>query len=283
MRYLSVIGLVLWLIACGDLREEVAPGGLVVTASKLVVACFISPQDTLLTATVSRSRPLLDDEPARSVEIMDAHVTLSDGQHTVSLTYDGQLGAYRIDARQLPIRAGETYYLAVESRDGLRVTASATIPAAIPVQDVSVILLPNSNGSYSQLQTQVSWQDLPGRADFYQVRGQLTYPPGSQSNSLIRQTVTFTGNEQGFFTDAGADGSRVVSATGYVYDPAGTILTMNLWHVTEAYYQYHQALALQLQTDGNPFAEPTPIPTNIQDGLGCFGAYSRATAVRSIR
>jgi hypothetical protein len=279
MRYLLSIGLIVWLTACGDLREEVAPAELVVTASKLAVACFISPQDSLLTAKVSRSRPLLDEDPTRNVEVFDATVTLADGQQTVTLTYDGQLGYYRADARLLPIQAGKTYTLTVVSTDGLRVTASATVPAAIPIQAVSAELQPNGSNGSSQLQTQISWQDPPASANVYQVRGQLTSAAGSQS----RQTVVFTGNEQGFFTDSDAVGGQSLSATGYIYNPVGSLLTMELWHVTDAYYQYHQALALQLQTDGNPFAEPTPIPSNIQNGLGCFGAYNRSVIVRSLR
>ncbi|GAB3760502.1 DUF4249 domain-containing protein [Spirosoma pomorum] len=279
MRYLLSIGLVVWLTACGDLREEVAPAELVVTASKLAVACFISPQDSLLTAKVSRSRPLLDEDPTRNVEIFDATVTLSDGQQTTTLTYDGQLGYYRADARSLPIRAGKTYNLTVVSTDGLRVTASATVPTEVPIQAVVAELQPNGNNGSSQLQTQIRWQDPPESANVYQVRGQLASAAGSQP----RQTVVFAGNEQGFFSDSDVTEGQSLSATGYIYNPVGTLLTMELWHVTDAYYQYHRALALQLQTDGNPFAEPTPIPSNIQNGLGCFGAYNRSVIVRSLR
>lgn len=50
-----------------------------------------------------------------------------------------------------------------------------------------------------------------------------------------------------------------------------------LLHVDKNYYDYHRTLQQQNDIDGNPFAEPVLISTNIEGGLGCFGAYNRTT------
>ena len=54
-------------------------------------------------------------------------------------------------------------------------------------------------------------------------------------------------------------------------------LEVYLVNADENYYRYHDAVQRQNRVDGNPFAEPVPIPTNIQGGLGCFGAYTTST------
>lgn len=269
------------LIACGNLREEIASDGLATVPSKLVVACFISPQDTVLTAKVARSRPLLDNDPTRGVAMTDAVVQLSNRQRTVQLVYDGGLGYYQAESRALPIIAGETYHLTVRSTDGQQVTASIVIPTAVPIRSVFIDV--SQRGNSLQLLTRVSWQDPVGTPDFYQLRGQARYTLANQPDSVGTQPVFLADNTSGFFTDSGADGLLLTSTPGYIDNLLGTSLTMSLWHLDAAYYHYHQALALQQSTDGNPFAEPVPIPTNIQGGLGCFGAYNQVTAIQSLR
>ncbi|WP_370469359.1 DUF4249 family protein [Nibrella viscosa] len=43
------------------------------------------------------------------------------------------------------------------------------------------------------------------------------------------------------------------------------------------YYHYHETLRRALRAVDNPFAEPLPLPGNIQGGLGCFAAFSRVS------
>lgn len=60
-------------------------------------------------------------------------------------------------------------------------------------------------------------------------------------------------------------------------------LTYSLLHVDENYYRYHDSILRQSESEGNPFAEPVPIPTNINGGLGCFGGYNRSTVVVKLK
>jgi hypothetical protein len=63
----------------------------------------------------------------------------------------------------------------------------------------------------------------------------------------------------------------------WVSTPPSGRLDGYLLNVDENYYRYHDGVARQDEVRDNPFAEPVPIPTNIQGGLGCFGAYNRST------
>ncbi|RYD86802.1 MAG: DUF4249 family protein, partial [Sphingobacteriales bacterium] len=127
---------ILGLFSCQNLRQEVQPQQLADQPVKLLVACFISPQDTVLAAKVARSRPILDDETVTNLEITNATVTLQTGSRSIVLTYHSRLRYYRASPGQFPIRAGETYQLWVQTPDGQSVEARTTVPEAVSLQQV---------------------------------------------------------------------------------------------------------------------------------------------------
>jgi hypothetical protein len=48
---------------------------------------------------------------------------------------------------------------------------------------------------------------------------------------------------------------------------------MELYNADEHYYRYHRSLT-ERHDYTNPFTEPYLIYSNIEGGLGCFGAYN---------
>lgn len=50
-------------------------------------------------------------------------------------------------------------------------------------------------------------------------------------------------------------------------------ITMELYNADEHYYRYHRSLT-ERHDYTNPFTEPYLIYSNIEGGLGCFGAYN---------
>ena len=138
---------ILGLVSCQNLRQEVEPQQLADQPVKLLVVCFISPQDTVLAAKVARSRPILDDETVTNLEINNATVTLQTGSRSIVLTYHSRLRYYRASPDQFPIRAGETYQLSVRTPDGQSVEARTTAPEAVALQQVrldSEVVLENN-------------------------------------------------------------------------------------------------------------------------------------------
>jgi hypothetical protein len=53
---------------------------------------------------------------------------------------------------------------------------------------------------------------------------------------------------------------------------------INLRHVSEEYYKYYSSVNLQLITQGDPFAQPTVIFSNIDGGFGIFAAFNESIA-----
>ncbi|WP_138994330.1 DUF4249 domain-containing protein [Larkinella sp. C7] len=283
---------ILGLVSCQNLRQEVQPQQLADQPVKLLVACFISPQDTVLAAKVARSRPILDDETVTNLEIANATVTLQTGSRSIVLTYHPRLRYYRASPNQFPIRVGETYQLSIQTPDGQSVEASTTVPEAVSLQQVrldSEVVLENDQVR-KRFFARYAWSDRPGQTGYYQTEGIVTYHCfGCSPEKTIREPVRFVG-QQGLYTDRESKGGRMVSDPGYIGASIPSnqpffptlfskpfVLTADLRHLNADYYRYHQALLRQQEVESNPFAEPVPIPTNIRGGLGCFGAYSRST------
>ena len=54
-------------------------------------------------------------------------------------------------------------------------------------------------------------------------------------------------------------------------------LVVHLQSTSKEYYQYMKSFDQYVENDGNPFAEPTLVKTNVKNGLGILGASSEIT------
>lgn len=302
------------LAGCDSLKQEVEPKGISRQPEKLVVACFISPQDTVLAARVTRTSPVLGVGSQYNPDISNATVTLSDGGRSVLLQsrFDPNGGYgfsrlyYRANATELPIIVGKTYTLTVRVPDGRQVTATCTVPEPVTLQSVVLYsAVTNEFGrSRKEYYARLRWRDPAGRPNYYRVAGDSEYSYTSQirtsATSPVRDTtIRMRGNwyfNNGWITtDLDRDGQEFVSGRGRLpiaYSwvngqqqtsrPTGQA-NAYLLNVDENYYLYHDAFGRQIEVGDNPFAEPVPILTNIQGGLGCFGAYNKAVMTMDLK
>lgn len=277
------------LFSCNSMREEVVPEELSSQANKLVVDCFISPQDSLLTAKVSRSRPILDDQSNKNVEVSDATVLLSDGSNSVKLVYNSQQAIYSVKAQKLTIREGVTYTLTVSTPDGKQVLATTTVPKSVAFKSVQIDSSLQT-GTQKDFRVVGNWQ--AGADTYFRVKGSyrgIRYAAPANASYETPQPIAFVmaTNSLGLVECPSKAASLLASASlgdgSFKKLYRSTQISLNLLHVDASYYAYHVALDQQLQAASNPFAEPVAIPTNIQGGLGCFGSYSQTTLATVIK
>ncbi|MEZ0540307.1 DUF4249 domain-containing protein [Fibrella arboris] len=304
------------LTACGSLRNEVSPSLLSTEGEKLVVNSYISPQDTLLSVKVSRSKPVLGEQTdALPYNVANAIVSLTDGDRVVVLRYLSDKQWYEARANLLPIVAGRTYTLTVSTPDGKQVTARATVPKPVPINqgilDSTVVTVGNRlQKIYS---VRFDWQDPRDEPNFYEYAAYFRWgynndPYGQvnqQSNSLRLLSFSRENRTGNLLTDDRQDGALLTSLAAEVglvevnvmatnaaealkKLTMGTILPnpqviLRLLSTEELYYRYTDAIIRQRENRSNPFAEPVLIPTNIQGGLGCFAAYNRTEKVFLMR
>lgn len=275
------------LVSCVNAPEEIVLDDLSQQATKLVVVGFLSPQDSILAVKVSHSAPIGDSFEGSIVT--NATVLLSSGNASIRLAYNAPSTFYQILAKKFPIKSGNTYKLTVETPDGQRVEGSCTVPEAVQLQRVTFDSS-TSTGSQKQYVIRYSWQDPANQTNFYQVAGAFVYTKSAATSQQSTSALIVFGTPAHpgeLVSDETANGGKLESLPGLLSTESATqgtfytiyrqaSITATLLHVDEAYYRYHKAIELATSTNGNPFAEPVTVPSNIKGGLGCFAGYSQA-------
>lgn len=309
MKYIALMCLAV-LAGCGSLKQEVDPRGLSLEPEKIVVACFISPQDTVLAARIGRSTTVLGPDEQVVPDITNATVTISDGTTSATLVRTVNTLAnytyYRAPAEQLPIVAGKSYTLTVRVPDGRQVDATCTVPE--PVAIGAILFDSATTNEFGQVRNRyyarLRWKDPAGQVNYYRVAGnnEVRSPGRIQNgpNTPARDTI-FTSFSTWFYEtsstlpDLNRDGQELLSPRGTMGVPASFVngqtqyaapkgqATAYLLNVDENYYRYHDEVERQRDVRNNPFAEPVLIQTNIRGGLGCFGAYNKSTLTMQLK
>ena len=270
--------------SCKNTPEEIVLDDLSQEAKQLVVVGFISPQDSILAVKVSSSAPI--GSSFEGSILTNATVTLSTGSSSVRLTYNASGMVYQALAKKFPIQPGNTYTLTVTTSTGQRAESTCTIPAPIQLQHITLDSTAGL-GAQKQYVVRYQWQDPANQRNFYQVAGAFQYTKTATQQTNNSSIVFGTPSQP-------ADLQSDEAAQGTIESLPGIIATANegsstflsqyrqatvlatLLHVEESYYRYHKAVELANATNGNPFAEPVSVPSNIKGGLGCFAGYNQA-------
>lgn len=231
---------------------------------KLVVFCFLTPEDEKIKVIVRTSSPIFSDEQLNSFESKtDATVTLTGPSQSVNIPYVADNLAYELDAATFPIIPGESYQIMVSAPGYKPVMATTTIPSQVPTFTVNTVTESeqlNPNG-YTELvhKFDLRWQDAPSQENYYEV------------------SVQRYESELQYFqvTDDYHDGEILTLNPTVLNSPDGGTqepFRVYLLQTTEAYYRYKKSL--ENLTFGDPFSEPSLLYNNIENGLGCFTSYT---------
>lgn len=268
---------------------------------QLVVQSFISPQDSLIKVYVSQSTPIFGQSQQNnggSITLPDAKVEITYHSIIYNLLYNSSEDAYIIDSNHLKIIAGETYNIKV-SRGGETVTASCTVPFALPFDlsldkiqlqaEIDPITKDTMNTFYRMA---TSFTDLAPPSDYYRLHisgttKSVQYFYNSQGNIIDssfsdhQNYAYFENNDQEFVSDVDNSNTKILQNSSlYLNDKqqsgklVSTNITFGIMHTDVNYYKYHISANAHLNNQGNPFAEPSLVFTNIQGGLGIFAAYN---------
>src|SRR5687768_11425535 len=94
------------LISC----EQDANIDLPETAPKLVISCYIMPQDSIIRANISLSNPIFNSASTNTgAPVTDATVTLFGNSSSVQLVYNSSDQFYEIATSIFPIIGGNEY------------------------------------------------------------------------------------------------------------------------------------------------------------------------------
>lgn len=301
MKALAFAALAMFALAgCQQsLREEVTPQALTEEAQKLVVTGFMSPQDSVISVKVVRSRTILDATGNTPNAVATANVTLAGPNGTVGLAYNAKLQTYQVDARKFPILAGKTYTLTVQTAEGQSVKSTCTVPQAVALGRVQLDSTVAPDG-HRQYFARYDWQNGAETTAFYQTQGTFSFV---KKCATCREEATAAQKVESTPVSFGATtqlSGWVANETRAALSTRGTLTATDpkacfqssfsratvqatLLHVEETYFRYHQAVERATAQQANPFSEPVLIPSNIQGGLGCFAASNKAVVTVELK
>jgi len=243
---------------------------------KLVLSSFISPDlkynELTLGCTKSDFGKLSAPEPPGKVS-----VSVSDGTNEVRIDTMLVDSNYfnRIRIRNMQFSDGKSYKIRVDNDEGLTAEASCTIPVRRDFHievDTSVLLSSNpwSGEKYSTTTAKISLTDFPGESNYFRLIFSVN---GIQFVTPVEDVV---------ISDKGRDGEKILlqSITFYpvttnsTYETDSAFLRIYLLNTNKAYYDYHKSFYTTTMGNTGPFTEPSPLYSNVSNGVGIFAAYT---------
>jgi hypothetical protein len=252
---------------------------------KLVITSFISPSDTVSIIKVRSNLKLFGElNSEKPLGLLTGYI--SDGTEEVALDTSGN--GLILDHKKMQIKYGTTYKIKISSESGLSAEASCTTPGkkdfGITVDTFSVsktIAVEGAPGPvyYRSIDFRITIKDPPEEENFYRFAvstiGYFTNQ-GTQNHYVTEGTPTL---DKEFITDKWMNGERIINTTignsAYYFTPRcdSAIIKIYLYNTEKSYYLYHKSLN-DYNDSENPFAEATPVYSNITEGLGIFTSYT---------
>lgn len=251
---------------------------------RLVVNSFFS-KDSVWMINLSESRSVLTNELLPFVESATIKLSDQDGNNLGDFTYADH-GNFRLES-PLPL-LNNTYHLSVSAPNLPPVNATSSIPSDFSSIEIDTTF---SEDDYTMI-FDVKFKDDLGKKNYYGIsirsgdywiEGEDTIYQNSQRFYTYEPFVEngereFDSNEKYasifYFTDELFESETIEFSgmTRYInpnYSPG--YYRVVLYHFSEEAYKYSLSLAKYKASNGNIFAEPVQIISNIENGFGVFG------------
>lgn len=254
---------------------------------RIVVNAIFSAGDTIW-INLSESRDVLYDQMLPNIENATAKLLDVNDNVLADFTHDTDGRYYCTDP--MPV-AGTTYGLRVEAAGFKTVTASAETPSIIALSTIDSM----SVGS-DQVEFNLSFTDDASQDNFYGISIVYhTYVEGGEpGEEFLSSNPYFSTKEfyvingepdidgtryamEFFFSDNGFNG-QTINFTGRQYiwssGEGDEFFVVGLKSLSEDLYKYKLSYSKYLDAQGDFFAEPVQVYSNITDGFGIFGGSS---------
>lgn len=239
------------------------------TDPKLGLFCFISPNEAIEVVLV-RVNPLFGVPAGTGPDyILNAQIWISNGVDTSVLVRMPGEDFYGEASPKLTIERGKDYWIWAEAPGLPAVSASCSVPLS-EAGSLKVSHYGSIQGSDSMFHLSVIWQDIPGQENYYRIYAEnIDSLVGNTRISDVYQFNTL------YYSDYGNNGKVLQSGIGtYSRNPTNVQsrwILANLITCETNYYRYH--LSIETNVDGNPLIGPSSLYSNVEGGVGCFGAY----------
>lgn len=240
---------------------------------KLSVSCFISDDIDTIKAVIFWSRPVFSPAPDEMYSFArDCDVRISDGVTEKNLVYNSATEQYELPVSEFPLAAGGAYTLTCRGPGGEYLTASTGIPGVMPEVISSTYQEETYTTNWGEERTVATFKtylrDVTPEKEYYRFVYYQHYSPDGIFDFLSYLDESFIDD------DAARDGMLYAEDQYEVYSVSSEENKRAYIIVSgEDYHRYHETLYGQM--GNNPFAEPSIIYSNVENGLGCFAGYRK--------
>ncbi len=257
--------------ACGNLEREIEVE-LPEYDSQIVVECYLEPGAPfrmLLTRSAGYFDPVNVDEPLsylNSILEQEATVRIKHNSKVYELANENiltpnffnsetnKISNYYLE-ELVPVNYDQPFELEIITKDGEEIRATTRLFKPIPID--SIVYEFGTNDSARVL---TYFNDDPDELNFYR--------------RMLHRNSLDSFPEQDFITDDQfIDNSQVVFGTGYEYAVGDTIIN-TLFTIEEAYYDFLVSVSNSIDANGNPFAQPGMIVSNIEGNGNAIGIFT---------
>ncbi len=266
MRHILLFSVIAFLGACNlskDIEIE-----LPAYDRQPVVECYLEPGRPfrlLLTQSYAFFDPFaLDSSFLQRTLLQNALVTISyDGRTDTlpnQLTFD--LSPARVfnytGTNIVPATIGQVYQLRIVLSDGGgEITSSATMLSQVKIDSVVVEFNPSID-TLGRMLTYIT--DDQSQANFYR--------------RLLNYTALDSFPDQDFLvTDRFSTTPSIAFGTGYELAKGDTVFN-SIYHLSPDYYDYLESVQLAISGNLNPFAQPSPIKSNVSGTANPLGIFT---------
>ncbi len=242
----------LYLTSCTP--EQVIDVELPPYESQMMVECFLEPGKPYqlnLQESVSYFSDTIAN-PITDALVVITHAGVSDTLED-EFSYDPETEkfyTYSSD-RIVPYAPGTTFELYIRDGKGREIRGSTTMLDTVSLAPLELDI--NAEGEAS---ITARWQDTPGRESYYM----LTMHKNQLSGRLVLDFL---------LDDRIGDGEEFVVSSWYWLDPGDSCIA-TVYHIQFDHWAYLNSIGEARGANGNPFAQPAVILSNVEGGIGVF-------------
>lgn len=263
--YIISASALIFFSACNSLQKEVDLD-LPEFQSQLVVECYLEPGEQFR-AIISETTPYFGNINTALPIVSGATVVITHNGIKDTLKeglffdfFTGKIFNYG-STTLVPADYDNDFSLEVIDSLGRRLTATTKLLQPVTLDSIR-LLPPLQDSSYTFL---TFWQDDPNETNFYYRTTHKTLPIADSIKTafLVDDLVVNEKNEV-----------VLGGPPSFVY---GDTAVVSVFHISESHYNFIESYTASVQNNGNPFAQPGSVVSNVQGGFGIFTglAYDR--------
>ncbi|MFD2717649.1 DUF4249 domain-containing protein [Hymenobacter monticola] len=269
------------LAGCSKLQNDINVP-LPAYSSELVVECYLKP-GKVPSLSVSTTVPYLSSVLPQIPTDVTVTLTMPDGT-PVPLAFQPNYQALidtvsgvkfhsHIGRTPLVARPGDVFKIDVADTKGRHVTGTTTMLAPIPIDSLNY-KFNDKTGSERKAYFLTNFRDPISPDDCYRLQLHKGNPA---KGALLKSPETDMSLE-----DRLLNGQQFVVGTSYRFR-AGDTVTATLYHIDRAFYRFRQSTRDARNANGNPFAQPSAIYSNVQGGVGIFTVLSGTVKTKVVQ